>query len=96
MDHFICSVKGRLYDSFGKTRDAEKYTGGCIFVDHLSGYIHVEHKVSINISESIKSKLKFEQAAYDMGVKVQAYQSDQGRIQYTGSTYRLYSRPALQ
>jgi hypothetical protein len=37
VDHFICSTKGRLFTSRGKTPDEQMYTGGCIFVDHASG-----------------------------------------------------------
>ena len=42
VDHFESRLKGRTYTSFGKTT-SKQYVGGCIFVDHMSGYIHVEH-----------------------------------------------------
>ena len=89
MDHFICSAKGRLYDSLGKSKDQVMFQGGCLFVDHASGYIHVEHQVSISASESIEAKLKFERVCYDMGVKVQAYQSDNGVFDSAAYTKEL-------
>ena len=41
-DNFVCSMKGRLFESRRKTKDDNMYSGGCIFVDHSSGYAHVE------------------------------------------------------
>jgi len=34
VDHFVCSEKGRLFTSRGKTADKDMYADGCIFVDH--------------------------------------------------------------
>ena len=39
VDHFVCSERGRLFSSRGKTVDKDMYAGGCIFVDHASNYI---------------------------------------------------------
>ena len=47
IDHFICSSKGRLYSSQGKSPDEQMYSGGCIFVDHATWYVHVEHQVHL-------------------------------------------------
>jgi hypothetical protein len=78
VDHFVCTTKGRLYTSQGKTKEDRMYTGGCIFVDHASGYIHVEHQVCLNSHETLVSKHRFEQAAYNQGVGVQEYHADNG------------------
>jgi hypothetical protein len=32
VDHFVCSTKGRLFTSRGKTDANEMYSGGCLFV----------------------------------------------------------------
>ena len=32
------------------------YMGGCIFIDHASGYIHVEHQVGLNTHVTLKAK----------------------------------------
>ena len=47
-DHFVCSTKGRLFESCGKTKDDDMYSGGCIFVDHSLGYAHVEFQCHLN------------------------------------------------
>ena len=38
VDHYICSTRGRLLTSAGKTRKEDMYCGGCIFVDHATGF----------------------------------------------------------
>ena len=46
VDHFVCSTKGRLFTSRGKTSALEQlYCGGCLFVDHASGFVHVEPQI---------------------------------------------------
>jgi hypothetical protein len=78
MDHFICSAKGRLYSSMGKTSEREMFSGGCIFVDHASGHVHVEHQVSFTAAHTLESKHRFERKMRNYGVTVLAYQSDNG------------------
>jgi hypothetical protein len=78
VDHFQSSAKGRLYESFGKTSEDKMYSGGCIFVDHATGYIHVEHQVSWSAAETIAAKHRYERHMLDMGVTVVSYQSDNG------------------
>ncbi|KAI2495283.1 hypothetical protein MHU86_19254 [Fragilaria crotonensis] len=58
VDHLICSTRGRLLTSAGKTKLDDMYTGGCIFVDHASGYIFVEHQVSLNSHGSRQRELR--------------------------------------
>ena len=36
VDHFVCSTKGRLQTSLGKTADNNMFTGGCLIIDHAS------------------------------------------------------------
>lgn len=78
VDHFVATHKGRLYESYGKTADDKMYSGGCIFVDHASQYIHVEHQIQLNSHETLKSKHKWESLCYEFGVGVQSYQADNG------------------
>jgi hypothetical protein len=56
VDHFICSNKGRLFKSRDKTALPEMYCGGCIFINHASGYIHVEYQAHLNTHETLKAK----------------------------------------
>ena len=76
VDHFICSTKGRLWTSAGKTKDSEMYDGGCIFVDHGLGHIHVKFQTTIDTHETLKAKQKFKLICRDYGVVPQQYQSD--------------------
>ena len=69
---------GRLYTSRGKPHPDMMYSGGCIYVDHPTGFIHIEHMINFTATETIQSKRRFEKKLLDMGVLVQSYQSDNG------------------
>ena len=88
VDHFVCSTKGRLFSSKGKEKDDDKYTGGCIFVDHSSGFVHVEFQTHLNTHETIRSKEGFELMCRDHGVIPQSYLTDNG----SSFTSRDYTR----
>ena len=77
VDHFESRLRGRTYTSFGKTT-SDQYVGGCIFVDHMSGYIHIENQLGFSSSETIRAKQNFEQLALDNGVIVTNYMADNG------------------
>jgi hypothetical protein len=76
-DHFESRLKGRTYTSYGRTT-SDQFIGGCIFVDHMSGYIHVEHQMGFSSSETIRAKQNFEQLALSHGVLVEDYLTDNG------------------
>jgi GAG-pre-integrase domain len=78
VDHFVCKTRGRLFTSRGKTVPSEMYAGGCVFVDHFSGMIHVELQKNLNTHETLDAKNKFEAMALDYGVVPQTYLSDNG------------------
>jgi regulator of replication initiation timing len=78
IDHFICRNKGRLFTSRGKTVPTDMYSGGCIFVDSYSGFVHVELQKHMNEIETIEAKERFESMALDYGVIPQTYLSDNG------------------
>ena len=77
VDHYESRLKGRSYTSFGKAT-SEQYVGGCIFVDHMSSYIHVEHQLGFSSSETIRAKQNYEQLALESGVVVENYLADNG------------------
>ena len=79
VDHFICSTRGRLITSAGKTKAEEMYTGGCMFVDHASGFIHIEHQVSLSSHETLKAKEKFESICRSHGITPQEYLADNSK-----------------
>ncbi|KAI2512071.1 hypothetical protein MHU86_2359 [Fragilaria crotonensis] len=63
-----------------KTKADEMYTGGCIFVDHASGFVHVELQVNLNTHETLKAKEKFELTCRQYGVVPQEYLADNSKI----------------
>ena len=77
-DHYQSAIPGRLYTSRGSTDPKDMFHGGCIFVDHASGYIDVRHQVTLNAADTVKAKLQFERDAFTQGVVVQAYHTDNG------------------
>jgi transposase InsO family protein len=78
VDHFMSSTKGRLLHTYGKEADEEKFRGGCIFVDHSSGYIHVELQSHLSSHETLGAKKEFETMSAGYGVVIQEYLSDNG------------------
>ena len=79
IDHFISSVKGRLFQGYDKGSDDSRHVGGCIFVDHASSYIHIEFQTSLSSHETLRAKLAFERQCRDVGIVVQTYMSDNGK-----------------
>lgn len=79
VDHFISSIKGRLFSGYDKGGDDTRFVGGCIFIDHASSYIHVECQTSLSTHETLRAKLAFERHCRDYGIVVQKYMSDNGK-----------------
>ena len=60
VDHFESRQLGRTFDSYGKA-SSDTYKGGCIFVDHGTGYtIHVEHQLGFSAVKTVWAKQNFE------------------------------------
>ena len=78
MDHFSVTQKGRLYTSKGLTREDTMYSGGVVFVDHASSYVHVEPVVNFTATEALRAKREFEREMESMGVTVVKYHTDNG------------------
>eukprot|EP00816_Leptocylindrus_hargravesii_P003943 CAMPEP_0196825070 /NCGR_PEP_ID=MMETSP1362-20130617/92843_1 /TAXON_ID=163516 /ORGANISM="Leptocylindrus danicus, Strain CCMP1856" /LENGTH=456 /DNA_ID=CAMNT_0042205443 /DNA_START=1757 /DNA_END=3127 /DNA_ORIENTATION=+ len=78
IDQYTSRKHGRLSKGFGKAPANETYAGGTIFVDHASGYIHVEHQISLRAPDTIIAKRNFERIMYDKGASVKTYRSDNG------------------
>ena len=55
------------------------YCGGCIFVDHASGHIHVVNQTSLSSHQTLRAKEEFELMCRDHGVVPQRYLSDNGK-----------------
>ena len=91
VDHFHCHNKGRLFTSRGASKSSDMYTGGALFVDEASGYMHVEFQTILNSHQTLKAKEAFERIARDHGVVVSKYLSDNG----TAFTSHEYSKKLL-
>jgi hypothetical protein len=80
VDHFICSQRGRLFQTpRGKEAEKDKYCGGCIFVDHASNYTHVEFLQVLTTHATLAdAKVSFEGHCHDVGVVPTKYLSDNG------------------
>ena len=63
VDHFESQFKERAADSCDGLA-INQYVSGCIFVDHISSYLHVEHQFRFLIIETIQTKQNFEKLAY--------------------------------
>jgi hypothetical protein len=54
------------------------YSGGCLFIDHSSNFVHVTFQKHLNTHETLKEEQNFELMARDSGVIPQSYLSDNG------------------
>ena len=60
VDHFVCSMKGQLFGSRGKTNDANMYSGGALFIDMAPGHIDCIFQAHLNMHETIHAKEEYE------------------------------------
>ena len=63
IDHYTSQAPGRLYHTKGKSDQSDIFSGGCVFIDHASGYVRIKNQVAINATETVKTKLIFEREA---------------------------------
>ena len=54
------------------------FSGGCVFIEHVSGYVSIKQQVAINSTETVKAKLTFEREAQSQGVVIKGYHTDNG------------------
>jgi hypothetical protein len=78
LDQLESRVRGRLLHTAGREPSSSQFCGSTLFCDAASGYIHVEHQVTLNASDTINSKTSFERMASDVGVLVKEYHTDNG------------------
>ena len=89
LNHFICSTRGRKIKGYGiKSRSkVNSYCGGCIFVDASTGYVHAECQQSTSSHYTLEAINNFKKIAYDNGIIIQEYQSDNGSA-FTSKEFR--------
>ena len=78
IDHFFSSVRGRLFNSRGKTREENMYCGGLLAVDQASNYVFVYCQRKLTTHETLRAKEQYERHCRDHGVINQKYLSDKG------------------
>ena len=76
--HYILRAPGRLYHKDGKSDQYDTFSGGCVFIDHASGYARIKHQLVINVNETSKAKITFEREAQSQGVVIKGYHNDNG------------------
>ena len=54
------------------------FSGGCVFIEHASGYVSIKHHVAINATETVKAKLTVEREAQSQGAAIKGYHTDNG------------------
>ena len=77
-DHYILRDPGRLYHTKDKSYPYDMFSGGCVFINHFSGYVSIKHQVAINATETVKAKLTFERESQSQGVVIKVYHTDNG------------------
>ena len=77
-DQLESRVRGRLLHTAGREPDRDKFCASTLFCDAASGYIHVEHQVTLSASDTIISKNAFERFAKEHGVAVKEYHTNNG------------------
>ena len=90
-DQLESRVRGRLLHTAGREADSDRFCGSTVFCDGASGYIHLEHQVTLNASDTINSKTAFEQHARDLGVSVESYHTDNGVYKSAAFTQEIAS-----
>ena len=72
-DHYILRDPVRLCLTKGKSDPSEMFSGGCVSIDHASGYVSIKHQVAINSTETARAKLTFDRYAKSQGVMIKVY-----------------------
>ena len=67
IDHFELQLLGWMINSYGES-SAAKLVGGCIFVDHASVFLHVEHQVGFYAVETFKLNKVVKGCLWNMGM----------------------------
>ena len=76
VDHMVCSTKGRLFNTKGKSLEKDMYCGACVFTDAYSQLVWVQCQTSLNSHQTLQAKEAFEDYSRDFGVVIQQYISD--------------------
>ena len=53
-------------------------SGGCVLIDHTSGYVSINHHVDINTNETVQAKISFKREDKSHGLVIKGYHTDNG------------------
>ena len=84
-DQYESSLGGQIYSTRGHPQHSFKFKGGTLFCDAASGFIFIEHQVTLSSTETIGSMMNFEIETLSLGMEVKQYQTDNGI--YTSKEY---------
>jgi hypothetical protein len=79
-DQFESRARGPLLHTAGREQESDRFCGSSAFVVAASGYVHIDHQVTLNANDSINDRSAFERMA-----NITKYDTD-NRI-YTGKAY---------
>ena len=54
------------------------FSRGYVLIDHFSGYVSIKNQVATNATETVKEKPTLEREAYNQGVVIKGYHTDNG------------------
>jgi hypothetical protein len=80
IDQYMSATHGRLARTKGKEVKSKKYTGGTLFIDHATQYIHCRHQVLLRVGETLIAKNGFERFAKESGRTIKNYHADNAPI----------------
>ena len=78
LNHFYCSIKGRLFNSRGRNKEDNMYCGGLIIVDHSTNHVFVHFQKRLTSQETLDGKEEYERYCLSIGVLSQKYLTDAG------------------
>jgi hypothetical protein len=93
-DHYESAVRGRLLTSKGRARGSSRFCGGTLFFDHASHSIYCYHQTTLGGTDTLKSKLAFEQELHSLGHSVKRFRVDNGI--FTSKTWLEHLRGRSQ
>jgi hypothetical protein len=93
-NHFICSDRGRRWDTFGRNTGKHGYIGGALYVDHASGKVFHYPQTDLTAEQTICGKQTVEKGARDAGIEVKSYHTDNGT--FTSAEFRARCDAQIQ
>ena len=76
--HYILRSPCKIYHKKGQSDLSQMFSGGCVFIDHVSGYVIINHQVDINYTETAKGKTTLEREAQSQVVVIKGYHTSNG------------------